>query len=59
MERTKTSLDIRLILKQLNIPIEKYEQWNHMDNNSKSEPLPLQYPDAWNSAESTLRRQKA
>ncbi|MCR8631365.1 hypothetical protein [Paenibacillus radicis (ex Xue et al. 2023)] len=59
MERTKTSLDIRLILKQLNIPIEKYEQWNRMDHTSKTEPLSLQYPDAWNSTEPSLRRQKA
>jgi hypothetical protein len=59
MERAKTSLDIRLILKQLNIPMEKYEQWNSADCDELVEPRPVSYPDAWNSTEPPLRRHKA
>lgn len=59
MEQTKTSIDIRLILEQLNIPIEKYEQWNRANAAVNQDAPSISYPDAWNSAELMLRRQEA
>ncbi|MDF2959437.1 MAG: hypothetical protein K0S39_1172 [Paenibacillus sp.] len=59
MERKKKSLDIRLILKELNIPIEKYEEWMQIQQHTDTGPLSQQYLETWKSADSALRRQKA
>jgi hypothetical protein len=39
MEEQKRNVDIRVILEQLNIPMEKFEQWNSRERAEKNRSI--------------------